>query len=129
MTIIYTENDDLNEELEKNIENARIAFYTKYLLEEKAADIVILTVQDNKFEFEKFLFELRKKNIRVILLLENENVKEVEIAIRLGIYDLIFGTFSISDVLKLVKNANNFSDIAGIYQNLYKIQEEIDWKK
>ncbi len=126
MTIIYTENDDLNEELEKNIENARIAFYTKYLLEEKAADIVILTVQDNKFEFEKFLFELRKKNIRVILLLENENVKEVEIAIRLGIYDLIFGTFSISDVLKLVKNANNFSDIAGIYQNLYKIQEEID---
>lgn len=124
MTIIFTENDELNEELEKNIEGSRIAFYTKYLLEEKEANIVILSVQDNKFEFEKFLFELRKRNIRVILLLENEKAKETEIALRLGIYDLIFGTFTIKDVLKLVKNANNFSDISESYKKIYKIEED-----
>lgn len=126
MIIIYTENDDLNEELEKNIEGSRIAFYTKYLLEEKDADTVILSVQDNKFEFEKFLYELRKRNMRIILLLENEKVKETEIAIRLGIYDLIFGTFTINDVLKLVKNANHFSDIAEVYKKTYKIEEEVN---
>lgn len=124
MTIIFTENDDLNLELEKNIESSRIAFYTKYLLEEKEADIAILSVQDNKFEFEKFLFELRERNIRIILLLENEKTKEVEIAIRLGIYDIIFGTFEISDVLKLVKNPNNFSDIAELYRKIYILEND-----
>lgn len=124
MTIVFTENDELNQELEKNIEGSRIAFYTKYLLEEKEAQIVILSVQDNKFEFEKFLYELRKKNIRIILLLENEKSKETEIALRLGIYDLIFGPFTIGQVLKLVKNANNFSDIAEIYKRIFKIEEE-----
>ena len=122
MTIIFTENDDLNLELEKNIEGARIAFYTKYLLEEKEADTVILSVQDNKFEFEKFLFELRKRDIRVILLLENENVKEMEIAIRLGIYDLIFGTFEINDILKLLKSNNSFSNVAKFYKKIYKLE-------
>ena len=124
MTIVFTENDELNQELEKNIEGSRIAFYTKYLLEEKEAQIVILSVQDNKFEYEKFLYELRKKNIRIILLLENEKSKETEIALRLGIYDLIFGPFTIGQVLKLVKNANNFSDIAGIYNKIFKIEED-----
>ena len=124
MTIIFTENDDLNLELEKNIEGSRIAFYTKYLLEEKEADIAILSVQDNKFEFERFLFELRKKNIRIILLLENEKIKEAEIAIRLGIYDIIFGTFEISDILKLVKNPNNFSDIAELYRKIYILEND-----
>lgn len=124
MTIVFTENDELNQELEKNIECSRIAFYTKYLLEEKEAQIVILSVQDNKFEYEKFLYELRKKNIRIILLLENEKSKETEIALRLGIYDLIFGPFTIGQVLKLVKNANNFSDIAGIYNKIFKIEED-----
>ena len=71
MTIIFTENDELNEELEKNIEGSRIAFYTKYLLEEKEANVAILSVQDNKFEFEKFLFELRKRNIDVVVHLIN----------------------------------------------------------
>ena len=124
LTIVFTENDELNQELEKNIEGSRIAFYTKYLLEEKEAQIVILSVQDNKFEYEKFLYELRKKNIRIILLLENEKSKETEIALRLGIYDLIFGPFTIGQVLKLVKNANNFSDIAGIYNKIFKIEED-----
>ena len=124
MTIVFTENDELNQELEKNIEGSRIAFYTKYLLEEKEAQIVILSVQDNKFEYEKFLYELRKKNIRIILLLENEKSKETEIALRLGIYDLIFGPFTIGQVLKLVKNANNFSDIAGFYNKIFKIEED-----
>lgn len=126
MTIIFTENDELNQELEKNIEGSRIAFYTKYLLEEKDAKVVILSVQDNKFEFEKFLYELRKKNIRVILLLESEKVKETEIAIRLGIYDLIFGPFTIKDVLKLVKQTNNFSNIAEVYKKIYKVEEDTD---
>lgn len=122
MVIIFTENDELNLELEKNIEGSRIAFYTKYLLEEKEADIAILSIQDNKFEFEEFLYELRKRNIRVILLLGKEDMKEVEIAIRLGIYDLIFGTFRVSDVLKLVENENHFSDIANIYKKVYMLE-------
>jgi len=126
LTIIFTENDELNEELEKNIADSRVAFYTKYLLEEKDADIVILSVQNNKFEFEKFLYELRKRNIRVILLLENEKVKEVEIALRLGIYDFIFGSFEINDITKLIKEKSKFSDVARLYKKIYKIKEDAD---
>lgn len=126
LTIIFTENDELNEELEKNIADSRVAFYTKYLLEEKDADIVILSVQNNKFEFEKFLYQLRKRNIRVILLLENEKVKEVEIALRLGIYDFIFGSFEISDITKLIKEKSKFSDVARLYKKIYKIKEDAD---
>lgn len=124
VVIIYTENDDLNEELERNIEGSRIAFYTKYLIEEREADTVIISVQENKFEFEKFIFELRKRNIRIILLLESADARETEIAIRLGIYDLLFGTFSIDEVLRLVNNPNHFSNIAEIYKRIYKIEEE-----
>ena len=47
-----------------------------------------------------------------------------EIALRLGIYNLILGTFTIKDVLKLVKNANNFSDISERYKKIYKIEEK-----
>ena len=126
LTIIFTENDELNEELEKNIADSRVAFYTKYLLEEKDADIVILSVQNNKFEFEKFSYQLRKRNIRVILLLENEKVKEVEIALRLGIYDFIFGSFEISDITKLIKEKSKFSDVARLYKKIYKIKEDAD---
>ena len=53
--------------------------------------------------------------------------KETEIALRLGIYDLIFGPFTIGQVLKLVKNANNLSDIAGIYNKIFKIEEDSKW--
>lgn len=122
MIIIFTESDELNEELYKRIEHSRIAFYTKYLLEEKDADTVILSVQDNKFEYEKLLYELRKRNIRVILLLEKEKTKETEIAIRLGIYDLIFGTFSISDIINLVNNPSGFSNIAESYKKIYNLE-------
>ena len=114
MVIIFTENDELNLELEKNIEGSRIAFYTKYLLEEKEADILECFVD--------VVNKLRKRNIRVILLLGKEDMKEVEIAIRLGIYDLIFGTFRVSDVLKLVENENHFSDIADIYEKVYMLE-------
>ena len=39
LTIIFTENDELNEELEKNIEGSRIAYYTKYLLEDNVVEV------------------------------------------------------------------------------------------
>lgn len=125
MTIIYTESEKLNNELEKLIENSRAAYYTKYLLEEDNVDVVILSVQNNKFEYEKLLFQLRKKNIRVILLLEDDMQKEMEIAIRLGIYDLIIGRCKKEDILNMVKNKNNFSNIAEIYKKTYKVKEDL----
>ena len=77
MVLIFTDNETLNKDLNKNIENSRIVYYTNYILEEKEADILITTIQPNKYDFKELMFKVRNKDIRVILLLENFKVKEL----------------------------------------------------
>ena len=93
MVLIFTDNETLNKDLNKNIENSRIVYYTNYILEEKEADILITTIQPNKYDFKELMFKVRNKDIRVILLLENFKVKELNYSLQLGIYDIIFNPF------------------------------------
>ena len=44
------------------------------------------------------MFKVREKNIRVILILENEQIPELKDALFLGIYDFIFDPFEIEDI-------------------------------
>lgn len=63
MILIFTGNEQLDKELNKAIKNSRVVYYTDYILEEEDADILIATVQNNKYNFKDLMFGVRKENI------------------------------------------------------------------
>ena len=112
MILIFTGNEQLDRDLSKKIKDNRIVYYPDYVLEEKEATTLICSLQPNKFNFKDFIFKVRNKNIQVILILENENVKELKEALLLGIYDFIFDPFEIEDIKKEISIATPFSEIS-----------------
>ena len=112
MILIFTDNEQLNKDISRKIKDSRIVYYADYILEEKEADTLIVSVQNNKYNFKDFMFKVRDKNIRVILLLENAEQKELRDALLLGIYDIIFDPFTLEDICKKIDTPSAFSDIA-----------------
>ena len=110
MVLIFTDNEQLDRDLSRKIEDNRIVYYPDYVLEEKQATTLIVSLQPNKYNFKDFMFKVREKNIQVILLLENEKVEELKDALMLGIYDIIFDPFELDDICKKIKNPNQFSE-------------------
>jgi len=122
MILIFTGNEQLDRDLERRIENSRVVYYPDYVLEEPEATVLITTVQNNKFNFKEFLYKVRDKNIRVILLLESPKVKELPIALTLGIYDLIFDPFTLSAVESATRVSKPFSEISEYIKPMLEIQ-------
>ena len=112
MVLIFTDNEQLNRDLNRKVENSRIVYYPDYILEEKEATTLIATLQNNKYNFKDFMFKVREKNIQVILILENEKIEELKDALMLGIYDLVFDPFTLDDVTKKITNPTMFSEIS-----------------
>lgn len=122
MILIFTNNEQLNEDINKKMKDSRIVYYADYILEEKEADTLIASVQNNKYNFKDFMFKVREKNIRVILLLENAEQKELKEALILGIYDIIFDPFSLDDVYKKINTPSTFSDISKYVKNTLEVE-------
>ena len=122
MILIFTNNEQLNEDINKKIKDSRIVYYADYILEEKEGDTLIGSVQNNKYNFKDFMFKVREKNIRVILLLENAEQKELKEALILGIYDIIFDPFSLDDVYKKINTPSTFSDISKYVKNTLEVE-------
>ena len=122
MILIFTGNEQLDKELNKNIKNSRVVYYTDYILEEDEATVLIATIQNNKYNFKEFMYEVRKKNIRVILLLENAKVKELKDALILGIYDIVFDPFTIDEVVRLTNVPKPFSEVAKYIKEYLEIK-------
>ena len=120
MVLIFTDNEQLDRDLNKKIQDSRIVYYPDYVLEEKEATTLIATLQPNKYNFKDFMFKVREKNIQVILILENEKVKELKDALFLGIYDFVFDPFDLDEVCTKITNPNPFSKIS---KYIKKIQE------
>lgn len=121
MTLIFTGNEQLDKELEKKLKDTRIVYYPDYVLEENDAEILITALQPNKYNFKEFMFKVRQKNVRVILLLENKKSKVLNDALILGIYDIIFDPFTIEDIECLVNKPKNFSFISEYVKGLLNI--------
>lgn len=122
MVLIFTDNEQLDRELNKKIEDSRIVYYPDYILQETSAKTLIATIQPNKYNFKDFMFKVREKNIQVILILEDERVKELKDALTLGIYDIIFDPFDLDEVLDKIKNPSQFSNIAKYVKNILEQQ-------
>lgn len=117
MILIFTDNELLDKELNKKIENSRVVYYPDYVLEETQATVLIATIQTNKYNFKDFMLKVREKNIRVILILESENTKELKDALTLGIYDIIFDNFSLEDIIKKIKQPTLFSEVSKYFRD------------
>lgn len=122
MILIFTGNEQLDRDLNKKINDSRIVYYPDYVLEEKEATTLITALQPNKFNFKEFMLKVRNKNIQVILILEDENVKELKDALLLGIYDLILDPFSLEEVIKKIKNPTPFSEISKYIKTLLELE-------
>lgn len=121
MVLIFTGNEQLDQELNKTIENSRIVYYPDYILEEKEAQILIATIQPNIYNFKDFIFKVREKNVRVILLLENEQQKELKDALLLGIYDIIFDPVDVKEIQEKISIPSTFSNISKYIKNLLEL--------
>lgn len=121
MVLIFTDNEQLDRDLNKQIEDSRIVYYPDYVLEEKDATTLIATLQPNKYNFKDFMFKVREKNIQVILILENDQVKELKEALALGIYDIILDPFSLEDVTKKITNPSMFSEISKYIKDILEL--------
>ncbi len=122
MILIFTDNEQLNKDISRKIKDSRIVYYADYILEEKEADTLIVSVQNNKYNFKDFMFKVRDKNIRVILLLENAEQKELRDALLLGIYDIIFDPFTLEDICKKIDTPSAFSDIAKYIKDIMELE-------
>lgn len=121
MVLIFTDNEQLDRDLNKKIEDSRIVYYPDYILEEQQATTLIATLQPNKYNFKDFMFKVREKNIQVILILENENVKDLKDALMLGIYDFVFDPFDLEDVCKKITNPSPFSKVSKYIKNFLEL--------
>lgn len=121
MVLIFTDNEQLDRDLNKQIEDSRIVYYPDYVLEEKDATTLIATLQPNKYNFKDFMFKVREKNIQVILILENDTVKELKEALTLGIYDIILDPFSLEDITKKITNPSMFSEISKYIKDILEL--------
>ena len=122
MVLIFTDNEQLDRDLSKKIEDSRIVYYPDYVLEEQQATTLIATIQPNKYNFKDFMFKVRNKNIQVILILENENVKELKDALTLGIYDIVFDPFTLDEVIEKITNPNPFSKVSKYIKDILELE-------
>ncbi len=122
MILIFTDNEQLNKDINKKIKDSRIVYYADYILEEKEADTLIVSVQNNKYNFKDFMFKVRNKNIRVILLLENAEQKQLRDALLLGIYDIIFDPFTLEDICKKIDTPSAFSDVSKYIKDIMELE-------
>lgn len=121
MVLIFTGKEQLDKDLNKKIPNSRVVYYPDYVLEEKEAKALIITVQPNKFNFKEFLFKVRQKDIQVILILENSKVNELKDALILGIYDIVFDSFTLDDVCNKLEYPSSFSKISSYIKEILEL--------
>ena len=124
MVVIYTGSNEIDKILENEIKGSMVVSYADFIIEDdKFRDqTVILASSAIETNLREYLFLLRSKNIRVILLLKNEKCEETKIALENGIYDLIFGNFYPSQIKEILDNPKKFEDISKIYKKQFNIQ-------
>lgn len=123
MVVIYTGSNEIDKILEAEIKGSMVVSYEDFIIEDdKFKDqTVILGANSIERDLKEYLFLLRNKNIRVILLLDNNKNEKTKIALEYGIYDLVFGNFYPSQIIEILNNPKQFSDISKIYKKCFDI--------
>lgn len=141
MVVIYTGKHQIDKILENEIKESIAISYLEFIIENEKFknQIAILAAQEIGIEeFESYLYKLRELNIRIILLFtgEKEEKEKIKIALRLGVYDFIFGNFYPSQIKDLIYKPRTFKDIAKLYKKTFdlkvkkrkKLKQEVKYK-
>jgi hypothetical protein len=123
VVVIYTGSNEIDKILEAEIKGSMVVSYEDFIIEDdKFKDqTVILGANSIERNLKEYLFLLRNKNIRVILLLDKDRNEKTKIALEYGIYDLVFGNFYPSQIIEILNNPKQFSDISKIYKKCFDI--------
>ena len=131
MVVIYTGSNEIDKILEAEIKGSMVVSYEDFIIEDdKFKDqTVILGANSIERDLKEYLFLLRSKNIRVILLLDNDKNEKTKTALEYGIYDLVFGNFYPSQIVEILNNPKRFSDISKIYRRWFDIHIKKNMRK
>lgn len=126
MIVIYTGNNEIDKILEEEIKGSMVVSYSDFIIEDdkfKNQTVILATsaIQNN---LKEYLYTLREKDIRVILLIKSEKSEETKTALEMGIYDIIFGNFYPSQVKNIIEKPQKFSNISKIYKKLFNINKK-----
>lgn len=124
MIIIYTGVEEVDKEIQLHLSNSIVAHYSDYLLENNSFDnqTVIISPKAIEGDLQEYLFNLRKRNMRIILLIKDQRQIETKIALQFGIYDIIFGNFYPNQIKYIIENPNSFKDISDLYRKIFDIK-------
>ncbi len=118
MIVICTGIEEIDKEIQNELKDASIAYYSDYLIENNDLEnqTVIISKQAIEGDFQEFLFKLKQKNIRVILLLKEEKQEETKIALQLGVFDIVYGNFYVSQIKEIIEKPRTFKDVSSLYK-------------
>ena len=127
MVVIYTGIEEIDKELQREISDSIIAHYSDYLIESNTFEnqTVILSAQAIEENLQEYLFLLKQMNMRVILLLKSQRQEETQMALQLGIYDIVFGNFYASQIKDILAHPKRFKDVAELYRKTFHIEMKI----
>ena len=115
MVLIFTDNEQLDRDLSKKIDDSRIVYYPDYVLEEKDATTLIATIQPNKYNFKDFMFKVREKNIQVITYYDKDYPKQLK-----NLYDAPIAIYAIGNC-KILNRKNKIAVIGARKASNYGI--------
>lgn len=125
MVIIYTGKYEIDKILEEEIKGSMAISYLDFIIENEKFEgqTAILAAQEIE-NFESYLYLLRSLNIRVILLFTGakDDKDKIKIALKLGIYDLLFGNFYPSEIKELIDTPKTFKDISKLYMKTFDLK-------
>ena len=124
MIVIYTGSNEIDKILEEEIKGSMVISYADFIIEDDKFknQTVIISSSAIDGDLKEYLYQLRRKNIRVILLIRNDKNEETKIALEFGIYDLVFGNFYPSQIKEILEKPRTFEDISKIYRKIFNIK-------
>lgn len=121
--ILATGSEELNNAVieyasKQNIYSFEQVHYREFLLEESNEFnlCIISKLLPGEIEFDKLIYMLRSKDIRVILILLEESKEELEVCIKYHITDVLTQPIKPVDILKVIETPRTFKDIEFIYK-------------
>ena len=131
MIVIYTGSNEIDKILESEIKGSMVVSYTDFIIEDDKFknQTAIIASKSIESDLREYLYLLRRMNIRVILLLNNDKDEDTKIALETGIYDLVFGNFYPSQIKEILDNPRSFNDISKIYRKHFNIKIKKRGKK
>lgn len=127
MIAISTGIKGLDEALNEKLGDSQIIYYREFLLKDQFATVIISNKLKGGIEMEQLLFSLKQSSSRVIYLTSENAKEEIQMCIKLGIYDLLFDPIKEQDVMEILNTPKEFSDISKVFVK-YVNDEEDTWK-